>query len=174
MIGLGLLLAIASKKPSGGGSPSGSPWGSHSYWRVLLLATDGNSPYGNAFAGQNAQFYDHTGGTNLAVGGVATSTQAYGGIPGPYDATHLFDGSTTNWSSVDTTSGQVVEYQFPAPVSVGAFGWQTRNDAYYHQAPTQFSIQFSDNGSTWTTAWSVTGAVWSQGEHQVFADPNYV
>jgi hypothetical protein len=84
-------------------------------------------------------------------------------------AINAFDGNAdTKWA---TQSGDHVgawlKIKLPEATAFNAAYLQARNDQYYHQAPTVFKIQASEDGETWIDL-TYESASWSQKEGKAF------
>lgn len=146
---------------------TGSPYGTHDYWRIYTRWTEEASSAWVHIA--EAEFLDGPGGTDQATGGTATPDN-YGGR----EAYKAFDDDpSTQWTYASQWGW--LQYAFAVPVSVGAVSITGRPDAGADNAPRDFLIQFSDDGTTWATAWGVIGQTgWSLGERREFTDPAFV
>jgi hypothetical protein len=103
-----------------------------------------------------------------ATGGTPTASTTLGGFP----VTNAFnnDGGTTFW--VATASTGNVQYHFTAPVQVQEIQITSRGDGFTTDAPKNFVIEYSDDGSSWATAWTVTNSTgWTAGRARTFSDP---
>lgn len=147
-------------------SYSGSPWGSHSYWRIYVQSNEESDWIGLA----EAEFLNHSGGIDLATGGTASSSGVYGG----WEPSKAFDdNNTTKWTP--GTKYGWLQYQFASPVAIGAISMTAKDDAAPHTAPKDFAVQYSDDGSVWATAWHVSGETgWALSEKRTFTDPAYI
>lgn len=109
---------------------------------------------------------DVTGsGTALASGETGTSEQK----------AYAFDNSTaTYWQTASGSSGAWLGYDFGAgnekeivEISLQALS------GYASRMPREADVQYSDDGSTWTTAWSFSFTSWTNAA-QVFTRPSAV
>ena len=128
--------------------------GSHLYWRINVTATDS----ADSFKAQitEMEYRATVGGADQATGGTATASSNFSTTP-PADA---FDDSvTTSWVSDNGAAlPQWLRYQFASAVEVAQISITSGDNATRAaRAPKDFTIQFSDDGSSWTTALSVTG-----------------
>lgn len=141
----------------------------HTYWRINITA-NGTS---GAPTLATLEFHTKVGGTQAATGGTAIAS----GTDGTGDtAANAFDtDGSTKWMGNTPNTGWL-GYQFPAPVTVAEVAITNRSDfSYYDAAPHAFDVQSSDDGTTWTTVWSVTAAPWSaQAMTQTFTNPSAV
>ena len=120
----------------------------HSYWRINITATGG----GFATA-RSIKMYD-AGGSSLCSGGTATASSHN---DAGQDAPSAFDSSdATEWYSLSATSW--IRYQFASPVDVATVWYMWGENP--NEGPTAFTVQYSDDGSSWTTAASFSGVSW--------------
>lgn len=152
-------------------SYSGSPYGAHAWWRVQSIVFNGGA--GGLVSASEIEFRN-AAGADQASGGTAVASSNF-------DATHVpagafaNDGGTTFWASANEGGCCWVGYHFPAPVEVKAVMYQARADSSANQSPKDFAIQFSDDGTHWSTAWVELGETgWGLGEIRVFTDPNWI
>ena len=83
-------------------------------------------------------------------------------------AVYAFDGnSNTRWSSGGSAPSWLL-IQFPTEVVCNAYQITSRNDSYYNQAPREFRLEGSNDGTTWRTLDTQTGIVFSQNETKLF------
>lgn len=146
----------------GGGGGSG-----HRYWRAYITAGNG------ATATSAAEFglRDTVGGSSIATGGTPSASTEFNSS---FDAAKAFDGNpSTLWSAASNSGFPAwLAYDFGTAVDIVEVSYTCRNDAVANQAWRNFSIQYSDDNSTWTTSWSVTNQTgWSLGETRVFTKP---
>lgn len=142
----------------------------HRYWRVYITANNGSVDYTYL---TELEFRDSPGGSDQAVGGTGIASSVFDSNDReekPYDGS-----DTSVWM---TAQGQVqpswVGYDFGAGVNVSEIAVTAYIDSYNDRMPKDFDVQYSDDGSSWTTAWSVTGETgWGTTETRVFTDPNY-
>jgi hypothetical protein len=157
-----------SVKPSilGVHIPQGVPGaGPHLHWRIYVTATQTNV---NAVGIADLQLYN-AAGTLLSTGGIATVSSFFQSDP-TYNADKAFDGSvTTFWNSniPPSTTPQWIAYQMPAPGEVAVIRLTPRGGSSFitTQSPSQFKLQYSDDGSAWFDAQSYVTS-WS---NEVFA-----
>ena len=140
-------------------------WAQHRYWRVYIDADAGD----HYVIATEIELRSSVGGSNLATGGTASASSAYGGDV----AANAFDGNlSTYWMASGAAMPQWIEYDLGAgsPASIVEIKWGTLS-GYYLRTPSTFDVQYSDNDATWTTAWSVYGYMWSDAQNQVFTNP---
>lgn len=158
--------------PSYSQTYSGSPHGAHRYWRVHMARSNNG---GSTFAAAEVEMRATPGGADQCSGGTAT---AHSNFSGSFDAPKAFDNNAaTLWSASGGTSNGWLQYDFGlgVQVEVAEVMIQARNDSSFTQTPRWGQIEFSDDGTTWSTAWSYAMAsTYSAGLAQTSTDPNYV
>jgi hypothetical protein len=154
--------------PSYGASPpAATPDGDHAYWRLNITDTSGHD-YCEV---NDVEFRRVPGGVTIAVGGTATADSEIASSVAPQYA--FDDRDATEWLSLGTLPHWIA-YHFPDPVSVAQVAIRSPN-SNLSRFPKDFQVQYSDTGSSWTTAWSVTGATAaSANTTYTFTDPDYV
>jgi hypothetical protein len=127
----------------------------HSYWRLYITANSG-STYSSCSAITMTSTY---GGSNLSTGGTALSSSNYDGET----AANCFAGSS-QWTSGESGPPSWIGYEFASPVTISNVVWTPRS-GYLQRAPTAYSLEYSDDGTSWsaavwsgTTAWTVQGS----------------
>lgn len=131
----------------------------HQYWRILI-----NNTADSNYAGiGELSLKDDAGGT--VSGATWTASSTYGGYP----ASNVENGNTTAyWCSAQGAKvGSWVQASFPAPVTVWSFALSAPG-GYPAYAPTDFALQYSDDGAAWTTAKSFTATGWTSGQTRTF------
>jgi len=127
----------------------------HIYWRVHITATGTLDEYFTSAA--EVVFSGATGPVSTAGGTAFASSTEGVGIREPYMA---FDADVlTLWSTGGGAPGPAfIGYQFPSAVDVTGVSL-TSGDSTNRAArmPSAFDLQYSDDGSTWTTLQSFTG-----------------
>ena len=132
----------------------------HLYWRILNVTDHGGLAIGQI--SMAATF----GGANQCTGGTATASSTYGG----YVASNCFTGVSTDfWSSNGDSLNVWIQYQFPSPVDVVELVIFPRPD---YLANTQglrlFDLQYSDDGTNFTTVANWYPQTWNAGVSQTF------
>lgn len=134
------------------------------YWEVNVTANNGSS--NNIVNASEAHLYD--GGVDLAGNGTGTGTAT--ASTNSAQAPNLFDGNTaTAWISL---SGQPyphwVRYDFGSgnAEAIDELGWKCINNG--GRGINTFSVRCSDDGVTWTTAYSTSGVTWTATQEQNF------
>lgn len=155
--------------------------GPRRYWgiRINLVQTGSDWPgYGEL------SFHSANGGLNLSAGGTLLTTTSFNG-----SQDHAFDGyigvgSANTWDGGSHNVGHpnatvpVIDYiDFGAgnEKSIRQVRLMAAESTFSNGMPKDFDIVYSDNGSTWNTAWSVTFQIgWNTtGEIRTFTDPTY-
>lgn len=150
-------------------SYTGSPWGSHSYWRIFVRSA--NSDYAGL---TEFELRPSPGGEDQASGGTASASGIYSGS---FVASNAFDNNMSTFWIGSSTSYNWLQYSFASPVSVGEVLIQSRTDGNPQNTPSLWAIQFADSSSgPWTTAFNVnSGSLsYSNGESRTFADPLFL
>lgn len=142
----------------------------HRYWRLFCRVNAGDS----SFTGlTEVQMRTTSGGANVCSGGTAIST----GTIQAGSAAQCFDGNTTTtliqWSGNGAGSGFSVGYDFGSGNDkdvVELVVWTDKDAAA--RGFSEFDVQYSDDGSTWTTSWSCTATGWVVGTSKTFTKPS--
>lgn len=121
----------------------------HRYWRVRATGVQS----GTYFSLRELIFRDAPGGAQKAVGGAVIASSEYGFAP----KASAFDGDTgTTWGASGAIP-QWIGYDFGAGVNIEL----AQIVIYAEQAdsaPTAFTIDCSDDGGNWTTAYTASGS----------------
>lgn len=151
-------------------SGGGAPVTTFRYWRVLCEVASNPTYTGMA----DLQMREVSAGADLTTEGQAIA----GGSFGTNTPNLAFDANLTTtfwnteklpvedaWIGQDFGAGnekEIVEIVIGARVTAVNF----------NQTPTQFQVQRSTDGVSWTTEWSVSGEpAWSSGEVRTFTKP---
>lgn len=127
----------------------------HPYWRILVARTNGDGYV--TFA--ELEFRQKAGVADQATGG---SSADNGNYSGDYSAAKAFDANMSTCFHSGGQSNVWVSYRFPAARSVEEVAITSRAEANgVRGSPNTFDIQWSDDGATWTTEWTVTGATFT-------------
>jgi hypothetical protein len=153
---------------------AGVGYGPHRYWRIKATG------WGAIAAFSTVEMYERKFGENKCSGGTASSSTVY---DANYPASNAFDGSFFDNSNIGASvwasaseADPWIKYDFGAgnAKSIVAVGLGARNATFVHQTPTAFDIQYSDDNSAWTTAWSVSGLTWVRQEFKRLVNPSWV
>ncbi|WP_294191119.1 discoidin domain-containing protein [uncultured Sphingomonas sp.] len=145
------------------GGSTGWPRGSHRFWRVVITQLNGGLQLASL------EFRNVPGTPRQATGGTPIENAHTGGF-GPANA---FDGDiTTTWVGADPAP-YYLGYDFGTATEVNEVAIVAAN-AGPEKAPRSFTVQFSDDGSTWSDAWSVMDQTgWQVSEERAFTDSSY-
>lgn len=137
---------------------TGGP-GLHLYWRLNI--TDSNNTF---FTGIGELEMINYFGPNLCSGGTVSSPTAVYQTNVPANA---IDGYT-NSEWIAQSGSAIWVYEFAAPVEINKLNiWASTNDA--DLTIKDFTLDYSDDGSSWTTAITVTGQTgWAANELRTF------
>lgn len=170
MIGVAHIGAVAAaSQQAAGGSMGGVP---HRYWRVLVTAAQG----GAARVGvSELEFWDRryarrAAGTYSESGATSGSGRAYDELRQTGTATSSYWVSNLGvaWLQIDAGAGN--EFELAAVVIWRAGYTGTSTEGHIGA----FDVQYSDDGSAWTTLWSVSDAsIASVDTPRVFENPYY-
>jgi len=143
----------------GSGGSGGTGAGSHLYWRLHITGVLTNGVVGtDTPVVAEWKLYDSSGTQIPTTTGTASASSTFPGQP----AANAFDGNaSTFWNAnndATSASPEWLAYQFLSAVAVDHFSITTRNDSLYHQGPAYFSLQSSDDGTTWTDAFTYEAA----------------
>jgi F5/8 type C domain len=147
---------------------TGSPHGSHRYWRLHTLWAD------TAVSAGEVEMRGTPSGSDLATGGTATASSDFSGS---FNAPKAFDNSfTTLWSAASSRVAAWLQYDFGSAVSLAEVTLRSRHDSLATGTARRASIRYADSTSgPWTTAWAPPAqGAWSLSETRTFTDPAYV
>jgi hypothetical protein len=140
--------------------------GAHVYWRIDITKTRTPDSFFAQLAG--IQLRLASGGSQQATGGTASASTFFSSTP-PEDA---FDGNAATWWASESGFGspQWIQYQLPSALEIRAVLLQSGdNSTRALRAPEDFTIQYSDDGVSFTTAFSVVGApAWADSESREY------
>lgn len=133
----------------------------HRYWRVYITHVQGGTHWP---AVSECVLRDTPGGSQTATGGTAIASGSYSGSP----ASNAFDGVSTNIWSAGGNPPQWLGYDYGVgnSIEIVEIALMSRGDggSWTNDSPTRGSVQYSDDGSTWTTAfYFVTPSAWTAG-----------
>lgn len=133
----------------------------HLYWRLNVSANNGSANLSVAELG----LYVALGTSSAATGGTPTAST----VNGSQTADKGFDASTSTYWQATTSTGWL-KYQFASAVDIAVYTVAARNDSNQPtQAPKAWTLEWSDDGSAWTTVDTVTKQnQWGQGETRYY------
>lgn len=141
----------------------------HTYWRIYITANDGNTS-GQKMAIMEVEMRSTWGGADQCTGGTPSASSQSAG----FEASKAFDDntSTNQWicNSSDGSGPWWIRYEFASSIDIVEIViWPPTT---LNRAPKDFDFQYSDDGSSWTTLFSVTGQTgWSAGVSRTFGLP---
>lgn len=160
--------------PATSTSYSGSPWGAHVYWRLIIQSAQDNT---TSPALAEIEMRATPSGSDQCSGGTASASSSFSGS---FPASNAFDNNvSTLWSAGNTVDGQNapwLQYQFASAVHVAELVLTGRNDGFAQTSPIAFALQYADASTgPWTTALAGNSLpTWSVGESRTYTDPNYI
>ena len=133
----------------------------HVYWRLNVAEANGGATLTIA----EIELRTSVGGANVATGGTATA--ASGTAANAFDANNA-----TNWALSSGTIGWI-QYQFGSAQDIVEHAI-TAPSATMTNAPNRWTLQWSDDGSNWTSLAIVGGQTgWGSNEKRVFTHSSY-
>lgn len=175
----GITAGGATRFVGGVGGDGYTSVGNHRYWRVNITAVG----TGTLAAMCQLEMYESEFGVNACGGGTASASSENAAA---YTASKAFDGllqdngdtssRTSVWASTNTALPHWIQYDFGMgnDVEIISIGVHGRNSTFASQMPTAFDVQYSDDGSSWTTHWSESGLSWAGYEFKKFVHPDWV
>lgn len=149
--------------------PGSGGAGTHTYWRLNFTTTESG--------GQSCGAVELTSmvAGNLTYGGTPISIGPYSPS---YSAAQSFEygyGYTIpNRFYGGTTSGGWMGYEFSEPVEINQVFYEPGNGSIA-TTPPNFDVQYSDDESTWTTSWSVTGqSAFTVDQPRMYINPDWL
>jgi hypothetical protein len=149
----------------------------HRYWRIDVDAVQS----GTIVSIAGIQMRESAFGQNVCVGGTASARASFAGF-GPaeaftWDFVDSGASSSTQEMWADNASGAWIAYDFGAgnakDIKVIDL-WCREQSASRGQMVKSFTVKYSDDGSSWTTKWSVTNeAAWGSREHRKYLATGY-
>lgn len=141
------------------------------YWRIFVTDTNySGGSAGDAVAIAEVTWTDFFGASVPKPGTVTVTADSQ--FSGSYSADKAYDNNTASfWSGYGPAIPGWLKFDFGAGAEfcMTQVAMRARNDSLHTQMPRDFQIQYSADGTTWTTYWQKAGAVWSAGLQQTFA-----
>lgn len=132
--------------------PASAPAAGHAYWRVLISDNWGDASF---VIVAEVEFLD-AGGTLISPTGGTAINSSFAGSGN--EADKAFDGSaTTPWAcGSGLVTNSWIGYHFPANKDVAQVRITTLSSGtnFLTKMPKNCALQYSDDGSSWTTAFS--------------------
>lgn len=119
----------------------------HLYWRLNVSANNGASQ----LALGELALYVAGGASSAATGGTASASTTNGS----QTASLAFDGNTATYWQATVATGQL-QYQFASAVDITSYMISEGTGVGASSMPKAWTLEYSDNGSTWTVADTVT------------------
>jgi len=139
----------------------------HVHWRVHMTETNSIDSW---FASMNEVEFQNNATRIATTGGVASASSDQGATD-PRQPALAFDSNTTSlWSTLSGVGGPAwIAYTFSSAVDVTGLRMVTGGSAgRVARAPEAFSVQWSDDGTNWTTLEAFTASGWVDGQYQTF------
>lgn len=142
---------------------------SHRYWRIYITETRTGDQWWATLA--EIDLRGSSGGADIASGGTASASSYDLGGGGRVPANAFDNSASTLWVSlVDELGPQWIAYDLGSSQNVAEVMLQSGDTSgRAARAPRDFEVQWSDDGSSWTTIHEVDEeAAWSTGETRVY------
>ena len=161
--------------PGDAASYTGSPHGSHNEWRMYSMGAEGTN---SQIVFAELEMRATPSGADQCSGGTASASSIFTGNVPTFGPDNAFDNNASTIYAGDNTSGidfDWVEYDHSSAVEVAEFALTARNDVNVTDTPKYMALQYSTDGTTWTTTYATAAQTgWVLGETRVFTDPNYI
>ena len=138
--------------------PGGAAAGAHRYWRLYITSTA--AVY---ISMAEIELRSAAGGTDLTGSGTASASAWETDVAGLTPDKAVDDSTATKWATYPATYPQWWSYDFGSGAAHAIIELRItpRQDGSHAETPTDFLVQYSDNGSTWTTQRIITGLTWT-------------
>lgn len=139
----------------------------HRFWRIYCRTNDYNGTMSLVEVAMAAA----PGGPNLIGGGTALADSVYDPGSGSYAPVKAIDGDPGTFWNSDAGPPDWWGYDFTisGACEVVEVKLTARNDYFSRQAPRDWDLQSSDNGTAWATEHSFASATWTPGGQQSFS-----
>lgn len=159
------LMVVGQRRRSA--AAAGGP--GHLYWRINISAAQS----GAYVSIDEIEMRATAGGSDQCTGGTASSDSHFSSS---YAASAAFDDITNGSFPWASNSGfpHWIKYAFASPVVVAEVTLRMPTVAYggANERPKDFTIEWSDDNSSWTVARTVTGQTgWSASEVRTYSVP---
>lgn len=137
----------------------------HRYWRLYITAPGTWNSIGEL------ELRDSAGGADRTGSGTASASHYY---DGSYLPAYACDNNTsTAWANAGGAPPEWWQYDFGAGNAYDIVEISLRPRATKQlECPRAFAIQYSDNGTDWTTSWSYPLVdEWKDGQTRIFTNP---
>lgn len=143
---------------------TGNPYGAHRYWGFQPLTSDGTT-----FIIAEIELHETAGGGDLTVPGV-TPSYDFNRYSSYSAANAIDDVGSSVFGSVSKTTTRLW-YDLGTAKEISEVTMQA-DVGSFSSCPRSFNVIYSDDGTTWTTAWTVTtGTAWASAEKRTFLSP---
>lgn len=135
----------------------------HRYWRIYITASDGGTYVSLA----EVELRSSIGGADLIGSGSVSASYSNPSYP---VSNSIDNNASTFWTTYTQTPPQWWKYDFGEgnAYDIVEVALTPRGGAYYHESPRNFTIDYSDNGTDWTTARSFQSHYWPNTNQQLF------
>lgn len=137
------------------------------HWRVRITANNGSS-----YAGLSEMFLVAPGGADISTSGKTYARSS--ALNATYEVTYLFDGAINGvnyWAFNASAMPATAQVDMGAPVLVSRIDLSLSTSAGINESPSAFTIDYSNDGTNWTTAISQSGqgtGTWALGSRRQF------
>jgi hypothetical protein len=132
----------------------GTNYGTHRYWRIFISQNSGDATSTQV---QEIEFHSTVGGADITGSGTAMSG---GSGSDTAAASNAFDNGTGGWQRSSATNTWI-GYDFGSAKTIAEFVITApHTGGQFTQGPQSFTLDWSDDGTTWTTAASFTAYGW--------------
>lgn len=146
------------------------PYGMHRYWRLRITVANGNTGYSQV---GELEFRSYPGGKNqvTSTAGGSSWGNSYNGRGGSL----AFDGNVSTYWHVplSNTATSWVAFIFNQPISVAEIMMSFPPTADVTQLPIRGFIEYSDDGTNWTFAFSFQGLTYAGRESKTITSPDF-
>lgn len=135
----------------------------HRYWRIYVTASNGTTWHQ---IGAELELRQSIGGADESSVGTASAS---GQISNDYAASKAFDNTAGTMWNAPAATGRL-QFAFATNREVVEYTVAARNDGFLTDTPKNWTFEYSDNGTSWSTAHTVTNATgWSLGEVRTYS-----
>ncbi len=160
---MGMLVSPYRNAVAGGGG-----YGSHRYWRIAISANNGDASNTQIC---EMEFRGSVGGSDLTGSGTVLSGGSGSDGLGNEAAKAFDNNTTTTWVRTSATNTWI-GYDFGSATTVAEVMIRayTAPGTEYSRAPKNFTLDYSDDGSSWTTADTFTAYGWVATQERVYPE----
>lgn len=149
---------VVSQQPTS--EPPPEPGTNYKHYRFLFR---NNNSHSNIQISE-AELHSTIGGSTITTGGTPTASSTFSGYP----ASNAFDGNTsTFWASNNLIANEWLAYELGTAQPVTEY--TLRANTQPNAAPSEWKLQGSNDGSSWTTLdYRTAQTAWSANEQRTF------